>query len=149
MYKINVFLQNNNIYKPYKKNIKNTTIQSNWNKYTPDKLKAPKHTSLKVSKKVNLSEYKENDPNLLQTTTRQRKSSTMALNSSHISKQYSDLAEIKMELAQLQLTALKAEIAAKQKQSEMEFLLKKKNLELDIQLKQEQLKKIQVNSFIL
>lgn len=79
---------------------------SNWKTYTPDKLETSKHTTLKVTK-TNVSENKENK-NLRQTTTRrQRRPSTMALQSSHISKQYSDLAEIKMELGHLQLKALK------------------------------------------
>jgi len=144
------YLQNNSTCVPHKETTKKTTLktQSSWSKYTPDKLKAPKHTSLKVSTKTNALEYKENDANLLQTRAPQRRPSTMGLNSSHISKQYSDLAEIKMELAQLQLTALKTEIVAKQKQNEMEFVLKKTSLELDIQLKQEQLKKIQTSSFL-
>lgn len=116
----------NNTYEPHEETTKKTKNQSSWNKYTPDKLKAPKHTSLKVSRKTNLLECKENNANLLGTTARQRRPSTMALHSSHISKQYADLAEIKMELAQLQLTALKAEMAAKEKQNEMEFFLKKK-----------------------
>lgn len=72
----------------------------------------------------------------------------MALSSSHISKQYSDLAEIKMELAKLQLIAIKKELIAKQKQNEMEFELRKESLELDIQLKQAQLRKLQASSLL-
>lgn len=108
----------------HREEIKQTNNTSNWKTYTPDKLKTFKHTTLKVTK-TNVSENKENK-NLLRTTRRQRRPSTMALHSSHISKQYSDLAEIKMELRHLQLTALKEEMAAKQKLNEMEFELKKK-----------------------
>lgn len=73
----------------------------------------------------------ENKENETAQTKPQRRSSTIAFHSSHISKQYNDLAEIKMEFATLQLIAIKEKIAAKQKQNKMEFELKKKNLELD------------------
>ncbi|KMQ89640.1 myb sant-like dna-binding domain-containing protein 3 protein [Lasius niger] len=140
---------NSNTYAPHKeKETKRSKIISNWKTYTPDKLKASKHTSLKVTE-TNVLENKENEANLLQTTARrQRRPSTMALHSSHISKQYSDLAEIKMELGKLQLIALKEEMTAKQKLNEMEFELKKKSLDLDIQLKQAQLRKLHTSSLL-
>lgn len=106
-----------------------TKTISNWCKYTPDKLKAPIHKSLKV----NETNTFENEGETLKKTkqiylklTRRRRPSTIALNSSHISKQYSDLAEIKMELAKLQLIAQKKEMAIKQQQNKIEFELKKK-----------------------
>lgn len=143
------YLQNSSPCTSYKeKETKKTNSISNWKIYTPDKLKTSKHTTLKVTKTKNVLENKENE-NLLQTTTRrQRRPSTMALHSSHISKQYSDLAEIKMELGKLQLIALREEMAAKQKLNEMEFELKKKSLDLDIQLKQTQLRKLHTSSLL-
>lgn len=107
-----------------------TKTISNWCKYTPDKLKAPIHKSLKVNETNTFEKegetFKENETDLSKTITRRRRPSTIALNSSHISKQYSDLAEIKMELAKLQLIAQKEEMAVRQQQNKIEFELKKK-----------------------
>lgn len=74
---------------------------SNWKTYTPLKLETFKHITLKVTK-TNVSENKKkqkftsNYNSYTMSTT-----STMALHSSHISKEYSDLAEIKMKLGYL------------------------------------------------
>jgi len=133
---------------------KETKAILNWRTYIPDKLKAPMHTLLKVnenntfenegeSSKESSKKHEANIPE-----TRRRRPSTMALNSSHISKQYSDLAEIKMELAKLQLIAQKEEMAVKQEQNKIEFELRKKSLELDIELKKAQLKRLQASSFL-
>ncbi|XP_018392759.1 PREDICTED: uncharacterized protein LOC108771855 [Cyphomyrmex costatus] len=135
-----------------KKEVKKTKPTLNWRTYVPDKLKTSKHTALKVNESNTFQDQgessKENETNTSKTITRRRRPSTMALNSSHISKQYSDLAEIKMELAKLQLIAQKEEMAVKQKQNEFEFELRKKSLELDIELKKAQLKRLQASSFI-
>ncbi|EFN76487.1 hypothetical protein EAI_03339 [Harpegnathos saltator] len=122
--------------------VKRTKCTSNWNTYTPEKLRAAKHTLLKV-RKSNTSENKENESNLCQSTARQRKPLIMALNNFHISKQYSDLAQVKLELTKLQLIAIKEEMETKNKQNKIEFELKKESLELDIKLKQAQLRKLQ------
>ncbi|XP_011136545.1 uncharacterized protein LOC105181469 [Harpegnathos saltator] len=94
--------------------VKRTKCTSNWNTYTPEKLRAAKYTLLKV-RKSNASENKENKSNLCQSTARRRRPLTMALNSSHISKQYSDLAQVKLKLAKLQLIAVKEEMETKNK----------------------------------
>jgi len=118
----------------HSKKIKKTKAILNWRTYIPDKLKISMHTLLKVNEsntfenEGELSEEssKKNKVNI--SKIRRRRPSTMALNSSHISKQYSDLAKIKMELAKLQLIAQKEEMAVKQEQNKIEFELRKKIL---------------------
>ncbi|GLV33254.1 hypothetical protein CBL_08422 [Carabus blaptoides fortunei] len=65
-----------------------------------------------------------------------------AIYSSHLAEQYSKLATIKLDLAEMQRDAFKEELAIKQERENIEFELKKRSLELDIELKQIQLKKM-------
>ncbi|GLV33257.1 hypothetical protein CBL_08425 [Carabus blaptoides fortunei] len=65
-----------------------------------------------------------------------------AIYSGHLGEQYSKLATIKLELAEMQRDAFKEDLAIKQERENIEFELKKRSSELDIELKQIQLKKM-------
>ncbi|XP_055851302.1 uncharacterized protein LOC129915671 [Episyrphus balteatus] len=121
-----------------------------WSTYKPDQLRAPvskklKPNSLEVANDVHFGLKEEENATLpVKNSEKQgakrcvennwstrRRPIAASLPSSKISEQYSLLSKIKTELVQLQLQAAKVE-------SE----LKKKSLELDIQIKEELLKKI-------
>ncbi|GLV41746.1 hypothetical protein CBL_12035 [Carabus blaptoides fortunei] len=100
-----------------------------WGNHKADNLKTP------VSKKLRSlqPEWKN---------CRRPRTSTNVIYSSHIAEQYSKLATIKLELAEMQRDAFKEELAIKQERENIEFELKKRSIELDIELKQIQLKKM-------
>ncbi|XP_063904544.1 uncharacterized protein LOC135142113 [Zophobas morio] len=74
----------------------------------------------------------------LQTVINRRRPTITALHSSHLSKTYDELATKKMELVEAQLEGQKHDEERKQ----VEFLLRKQILELDIEIKKEQLRKL-------
>ena len=74
----------------------------------------------------------------LQTVINRRRPTITALHSSHLSKAYDELATKKMELVEAQLEGQKHDEERKQ----VEFLLRKQILELDIEIKKEQLRKL-------
>lgn len=91
---------------------------------------------MKTPVSKNITQHKKNE------NWTERRRPVQALHSSHLSKQYGDLASIKLELATLQRDAFIADTKTRTERDEIEFELKKKSLELDIEIKKMQLKKM-------
>lgn len=123
----------------------NPKMQSteDWGNYCPTLLKKPKSSCLeahKPSSDLDVSNKRGCAHDSIQI--QRRRPVLKDLTSSNISKQYSDLAEIKLQLAQTQLKALQGDIGKKKEREEIEFKLKIKILELDLKTKEAQFNKI-------
>ncbi|XP_055918361.1 uncharacterized protein LOC129950445 [Eupeodes corollae] len=146
-----------------------------WGKYKPSQLRNPIHPKLKRSHE-NISDEQEviyeniddNSPKTSilmskgfkkqfdnSTTKTENKSNwcgrrrpvASTLPSSKITEQYTQLSEIKIELAKLQYDTQKEEATQKKYTASIEHELRKRSLELDIEIKTEFFKKIKSDSF--
>ncbi|XP_018569765.1 uncharacterized protein LOC108909821 [Anoplophora glabripennis] len=103
------------------------------------------------SRKVPLNETTATDDNLFSTAhwTSRNRPVISTLASSELSKKYNKLAELKIELVQVELDRLKAEQEIKKERDLVEFELRRKFLELDLKIKHIFLEKMgsEVNPF--
>ncbi|KAI4470017.1 hypothetical protein MML48_1g04668 [Holotrichia oblita] len=105
-----------------------TSQSQTWNKWKSDNLKLP------VSSPLKRKAAEEDCPK----SSRRRPAATTALNSSNLSKLYSDLAEQRLDCVQLEKNILEK----KNKWMEEKHKIKKQILEVQLQLKLEELKKL-------
>ncbi|CAH1117627.1 unnamed protein product [Phaedon cochleariae] len=108
-----------------------------------------KHNSSKAMKTTQLPAEKEfsaatNEPEPSTSTSwsAKRRPITSALASSDISKKYIMLADLKIQIAKHELGQVEISRTRKEQQDKIEFELRKKSLELDIEIKEAILKKI-------
>ncbi|XP_018568586.1 uncharacterized protein LOC108908892 [Anoplophora glabripennis] len=120
--------------------------KTDWGNYKPEDFKKPLHPKLlpkakkieSSSRKVPLNETTATDDNNLFSTshwTSRNRPIISTLASSELSKKYNKLAELKIELVQVELDRLKAEQEIKKERDLVEFELRRKSLELDLKIK--------------